>query len=87
MNEIIQTIEDHPSLESGQKRQLTDRQRVLVELIVENEEQITAARCNANLGHCGGLRSCADVYQGFLALLRKLAHIDASLSISSNEQN
>ena len=39
MNEIIQTIESHPSLESAPKRDLTDRQRMLVDLIVENEEQ------------------------------------------------
>ena len=39
MNEIIKTIKDLPSLKSGPKRELTERQLLLVELIVDNEER------------------------------------------------
>jgi hypothetical protein len=39
MYDIIKINEDHPSLEFSLNRQLTEHQRLLIDLIVENEEQ------------------------------------------------
>ena len=39
MYDIIKINEDHPSLESSLKRQFTENQRLLVDLIVDNGEQ------------------------------------------------